>query len=102
MSNHSVNYDEIIQNRLKEPEYAKLFLEAALEETRRDGDQEAFLLALREVVDAQGGVPTIAQKMDVPKQSLYKTLSKHGNPRLDTLGRVLQNIGLRLSVETVK
>ncbi len=99
---HSVPYRDLKLQRLQDPEYAKLYLETSLEDARQDGNHEAFLLALRDVVEAQGGVPEIAQQMNMPKQSLYHTVSKEGNPRLETLNRILKTLGLRLSIETIQ
>lgn len=47
------DYRSDLITRLKNPEYAALYLKTALEETLHDGDREAFLLALRDVVEAK-------------------------------------------------
>ena len=59
-------------------------------------------LALRDVVEAQGGIAKIAEQANLNRQNLYKALSEEGNPRLKTLGAVLHGLGLRLSVEPIK
>ena len=102
MKRHSVSFDTDFHERLKDMEYARMFLEAAVEETDRDGDYEALLLAMREVVDAQGGVPKMAQQMGVQKQSLYKVLSRQGNPRLNSFGKLLRQVGLRMTFEILE
>jgi probable addiction module antidote protein len=61
-------------------------------------DRKALLTALRDVVDARGGVGELAGKVPLQRQSLYKVLSAKGNPTLETLGDILQHLGLRLSV----
>jgi len=96
------DYRSFKLERLQNPDFAKVYLETVLEESQNDSDQEAFLGALRDVVEAQGGVPEIAKRVDMPKQSLYHAFSKRGNPRMDTLSRVLKSLGLRISVEAIK
>lgn len=97
----SVSYDEYMLERLKDAEFAKGYLNANLEAYREDGCHEALLLALRDIAEAQGGVPEIARRIDKPRQSVYKTLSERGNPRLDTLAAILDALGFRLSIEPV-
>ena len=39
--------------QLRDPDDAKIYLSVALEDYEKDGDIEAFLLAVRDVVEAQ-------------------------------------------------
>ena len=43
----------------------------------------------------------LAQDTQLSRESLYRTLSRKGNPRFSTLEAVLKSLGLKLSV-TVK
>ena len=95
-------YEDSLKERLLDPEYARVFLDVALEEYEQDGDTEAFLLALRDVAEAQGGITKLAEQTKLNRQNLYKALSEEGNPRLKTLGAVLHELGFRLSVEPAK
>lgn len=72
---------------------------AYLEEMLSDGDARALPIALRTVADAEGGIAALAAKTGLSRETLYRTLSKRGNPRLDTLAAILAAYGLRLSVE---
>lgn len=49
------NYEESLKARLADSAYAKAYLAVALEEYEEDGNIEAFLLAVRDVANAQGG-----------------------------------------------
>jgi probable addiction module antidote protein len=64
-----------------------------------DGDARAVPVALRTVADALGGMSVLAEKTGLSRETLYRTLSAKGNPRLDTLGAILAAFGLRLSVQ---
>ena len=80
---------------LKDSEYAAMYLEECL----ADGDIELFKLALKNVTDARlGGMTALARETNLGRESLYKSLSKTGNPRLETLTKVLSASGLRLSI----
>ena len=92
-------YEDTLRERLADPEYARVFLDVALEEFEKDGNREAFLLALRDVVEARGGVGKLTKATHLNKQSLYEALSEEGNPGLETVGAILHAIGFRLSVE---
>lgn len=89
-------YRDSLLESLKEPEHAAAYLNACLE----DGDERVFLLALRDVADAHGGVGAISQHTRLNRESLYRMMSRSGNPTLQTLTAVLQACGLRLGVET--
>jgi len=95
-------FEDSLRERLSDPEYARVFLDVALEEYEEDGDTEAFLLALRDVAEAQGGLTKLAEQTNLNRQNLYKALSEEGNPRLKTLGAILHKLGFRLSVEPIK
>jgi probable addiction module antidote protein len=69
-----------------------------IEEMLADGDAHAVPVALRTVADALGGMSALAEKTGLSRETLYRTLSDKGNPRLDTLAAILAAFGLRLSV----
>ncbi len=95
-------FEDSLKERLADAEYARVFLDVALEEYEKDGDTEAFLLALRDVTEAQGGISKLAERTNLNRQNLYKALSEKGNPRLETVGTILHGLGFRLSVEPTK
>lgn len=71
---------------------------AYLEEMLADGNARAVPIALRTVAEAVGGMGALAEKTGLSRETLYRTLSASGNPRLDTLALILEAFGLRLSV----
>jgi probable addiction module antidote protein len=64
-----------------------------------DGDARAIPVALRTVADAVGGMTALAERTGLSRETLYRTLSDRGNPRLDTLATILAAFDLRLSVQ---
>ena len=92
----SVSHDEAMVRRLrKEPGFAAEYLKAALKD---DDEPRALLIALRHLAQAQG-IARVAEAAGIERESLYRALSVHGNPRLSTLVAVTKAIGLRLTVE---
>ena len=92
------NYQEWLLEKLKDHEEAIAYLNAALEESLK-GDEESrqlFLLALRNVAEAQGGIGNLAKKANIGRESLYKTLSEKGNPKWHTLISLVIGLGLNL------
>jgi probable addiction module antidote protein len=58
---------------------------------------EELLLGLRRIAEAQG-MSRVAEAAGLSRESLYRSLSAAGNPRLSTLVAVLRVAGLKLSV----
>jgi probable addiction module antidote protein len=88
------NYKADLNQRLRDSEYAAEYLAQALAEK----DNAAFLIALKDVVEASGGVGGLAGRVGLKRPSLYKILSQKGNPTLATLQEILKPLGLRISV----
>lgn len=91
-------YQEWLIEKLKDHDEAVAYLNDALEESLK-GDEESqylFLVALRNVAEAQGGITNLAKKAHVGRESLYKTLSKKGNPKWHTLVSLVAALGLNV------
>ena len=52
----SRTFDQYLIEQLQDPDEAKAHLELAIDEFFKDGDSEAFMLMLRLVAEAQGGI----------------------------------------------
>ena len=69
------------------------YLEAVFE----DGDPALVAHALGVVARAKG-MAKIAKKAGLGRESLYKALSKDGNPKIETVLKVIHALGLKLKV----
>jgi probable addiction module antidote protein len=94
MGRKCVPYEEELLQWLQDPENAAAYLTAAIE----DGDRKDFVLALRNVAQARGGMASVAEKAQLGRESLYKMLSERGNPEFRSIASVLHGMGLRLTV----
>lgn len=89
-----IGYQEYLINSLKDPEEAVGYLNAALE----GGDIQVFLIALHNVVQAQGGISKLSENTHKSRTSLYKALSKKGNPHLESTNEILSAIGMHFQI----
>lgn len=87
------NYDSFLQDRLKDPVLAMAYLNEALQ----DDDQNVFLIALKDVLDAQGiEVSDLSRRAHISRQSFYRMLSKEGNPRWSTITSLINAMGIQV------
>ena len=90
----SMKHDDWLFEQLEDAEFAAEFINAASE----DDDPKTYLTALRKVVEARGGMASIAEKAHLSRETLYRTLSSRGNPTIRTLNAVLKATGLKFGV----
>jgi probable addiction module antidote protein len=88
------NYKEHLLESLKDPKEAAAYLDACLD----DEDPHVFLLALKDVAEAQGGMSELAKNSSLNRQSLYRSLSRTGNPKLINIRAILASLGLEFHI----
>ncbi len=72
---------------------------ALLNEAFGGGDPGDIMYALRAIAEARGGVARVAETTGLSRETLYRTLSRDGNPRLSTLLAIAGAAGVRLKAE---
>ena len=98
MAEKTTTYQEDLIESLKDSREAAAYLNAAMEE----GDRVLFLLALRNVAEAHGGMAAVSEKARLNRESLYRMLSKKGNPEIKSIFTLLHSMGLKLTIEPNK
>jgi probable addiction module antidote protein len=93
MPKRTRDYHPWLLGKLVNPQTAADYLNEAMNDS-----PEMFLKALRNIAQARQ-MATVARQAGVQRESLYRTLSKRGNPRLDTLNAVLRVLGLRMAIQ---
>lgn len=93
----AVSYRDALIESLRGDEEAQIeYIRANFED---NGDMpSAILSAIRSVAEARG-FKNFAESADLNRENLYRVLSEGGNPRLDTFFKIMDALGLRLSVE---
>lgn len=100
MSKASVDYREALIEALRNNEEEQLlYLKATLEDNW--DAPEAFLLSLKTIAEARG-FKNFAEEAGLSRESLYRTLSSDGNPKIETVFKILHALGMKLTVEPIK
>src|ERR1035438_8327596 len=89
----AVKFEYVLKDHLSDPDQAAKYLSDCYEE-----GSDVFLQALRDVVEAQGGMTRAARLAGLNRESLYRQLSRRGNPNLASLNAVLSAPGPQLRV----
>ena len=98
------DFEEYLIEKLKDPRRALGYLNAVVEDCR-DGSKESqqlLLLAFKAIIQAQGGMTKVAEKTALNRESLYKALSKNGNPKLTTLSALVGAMGFEFKFVLAK
>lgn len=88
----SEDYEPYLLADLKNLDYAAGYLTAALDE-----GEDVFLLAVRNVAKAQGGMKALSDATQLNRESLYGMLSEKGNPLFTSVTSVLDKLGIELA-----
>ena len=91
----TIDYKKRLLEDLQDLEYAAGYLTACYEE-----GPDVFLLGVRDVAEAHGGLRNLADRTSLNRENLYDMLSEDGNPRLSSLSTVFDALGLQLAVTT--
>jgi len=78
---------------LDDEEVIAEYLTAALE----DPDPEVFLIAVANVAKARG-IAKVAQDSGLGRESLYKALAPGAKPRYETVRKLMDALGVKLTV----
>ena len=78
---------------LDSPEMVHEYLKAAFEED----DSELLMMAIGNIAKAKG-MSEIARKSNLSRQNLYKALSSNSSPKFETIKKVIEALGYKLSI----
>lgn len=102
MSEYQTWREYLIEKLTVDHERAIDYLDVALEEYQVDRDTHLFFVALRTVIESQGGLAALAKRTHTEPQALLEMLSGEEMPCIDMLSSVLTVLGCRLSIEPLK
>jgi len=91
--------DQLLKD-LADPAEAAHYINAALGDSAEEDSQEMLLVALRDVAESWR-MSAVANEAGVSRESVYRMLSKHGNPTYRSLAGILKALDLRLSVSPI-
>lgn len=91
-------YEENLLKVLQDPNEAAEYLNASLEEAIESDDIQVFFLALKDIAKAKG-MSRVAGLAKLNRESMYKMLSRNGNPEFGSLWSLLGSLGLKFAIE---
>ena len=102
MRNSGTWREYMVQRLASDPGRVKGYLQAIMEEYQIFGDLRVVLLALRTVAEAEGGISTLAKRINAEPEALSEELSSDNALTIDTLRTILNAFGCRLSIESLE
>lgn len=90
-------FEDDLNRKLLNPDFAADFLAAAMDEN----DEEFLTEALARVVKIHGA-SKVADEAGIARQAVYKMLSSEGNPSFKNVSKLLEAVGLELTVRPKK
>lgn len=87
--------EDYLHKKLQSPAYVLAYLNAAL----ADQDKQVFLIALKNVLEAQEqDLTALAEETDISRQNIYRILSPKGNPRWENITSIMNAMDLQINV----
>lgn len=91
MKNKDDDWDDYLEDTFADLDKAADYLTACLEE-----GPEVFLLAIRDVAKAQGGMSKLAEDTEIAREALYRMFSDAGNPTFASISAVIESLGIKM------
>jgi len=95
MARRSRDWNDGLSEDLQDPEFARQFLTAAVE------DGVPLKVALAKVIRATG-VKEFAESVGMPSPNVLRAINAKHNPTQETLERLLRPFGLRIGLAQLK
>lgn len=87
------DFKDYILSKLKDPKEAREYLREAYDRSLEDGNGSVFQLALRDVAEAHGGIAWLAKKTGMPRESVYRVVSKDRDPKFGSILKISKPFG---------
>ena len=97
LQQRTIPFKDYLLKDLTQPEFAKGYLEAALQDFDKDGNIEILLLAMKDIAEAQGGIEELVTWTNLSPQTLTYLLNTEQPPQLDKVLDILSTLKESLS-----
>lgn len=98
LKKENISHEDHMDDVLKNEEYQKMYLNTAIQEFISDGNYDLFFQSLEQVVRARMSISELSQKTGITRKALYEMFKGERTPRLDTIGKLLKELGYTLQV----
>ena len=82
---------------LKDEAHTTAYLQMAAEEAAENGDNSILLDAIQTAAKAHG-MTDLAKATGIPRESLYRSLREGTSPRYDTVSKILNALGMTITL----
>ncbi len=100
-----MNFDDDIKEHLQEPKEQAIWLEVALDEYLKDGDFDAFYLALEKVIEVRNiSVRKMSKDLAISRSNLIKLLKGKTKtaPKIDTIAKIFDYLDFEIKIQPKK
>lgn len=104
VESNTVNYDDYMNEKLRDTNYQKEWLRISILDYIETGDYIEFYRALEQVIKARGTIKEFAQNAGIDRSNLTEILKgkTKSAPNIITIGKILKGLGFTLSVDDLK
>ncbi|RKU30568.1 hypothetical protein C6499_05890 [Candidatus Poribacteria bacterium] len=88
----TILFKDYLLKDLAQPEFAKGYLETALQDFDKDGNIEILLLAMKDIAEAQGGIEGLVTWTNLSPKTLTYLLNTEHPPQLDKVLDILATL----------
>ena len=92
LQQYTTPFKDYLLRDLAQPEFAKGYLEAALQDFDKDGNIEILLLAMKDIAEAQGGIEELGTWTNLSPQALTYLLNTEHPTQLDKVLAILSTL----------
>ena len=86
-------WNEVLMERLSDPEDIIGYFEVSLEEYLDDGDKAFFLKGIKNVIEAQGGILSVSEQADIDPRFLSDAVNNGSMPPFHILNSIFTSFG---------
>lgn len=97
LQQYTIPFKDYLLKDLAEPEFAKGYLQAALQDFDKDGNIETLLLSMKDIAEAQGGIERLVNWTNLSPQDLTYLLNAKHTPQLGKVLDILSRLNDSLS-----
>lgn len=94
----TIPYEELSAKHFSDVEFQKEYLNISLAEYITDGDFNKFFKSLEKVIKSRESVSSFAKKVNIDRTNLYTLFNGEKIPRLDTIAKILKELGFSIRV----
>ena len=95
------DFSTMMKDDLKDPEYAAMFLNTAIEEYLEDGDTKSFIGILGHIVRS-GNLSQLAKNSNISRTQLYRLINGEADPSFPKMLNLLHSLGFQFTVKPIE